>query len=132
MELGLADEIMYENKNADDPEPEKTEDPEKDDQEEDGEEECKGTKSSIQRDDDRADEILFSTRLMGQTILNKLVSFQNNEIPRVEDKADLFASDDSHSGEDASKEPIKIGMDGKTKDGDMPYILLMKQLEFLK
>ena len=102
------------------------------DRKEDGEEENDSTKAVVQRENDHADEIFFSTRLMGQTILNKLVSFQENELPRVEDKADLFVSDDDHSGEDAGNAPIEIGMDGKTKDGDMPYILLMKQLEFLK
>ncbi len=132
VELGLADEIMYENKNAVDPGPEKTEGPEKEDPEEDGEEENDSTKAVVQRENDHADEIFFSTRLMGQTILNKLVSFQENELPRVEDKAGLFVSDDDHSGEDAGNAPIEIGMDGKTKDGFMPYILLMKQLEFLK
>ena len=132
VELGLADEIMYENKNADDPEPDKKEGSEKEDQDEDEEEENDSTKSFMQRKSDHVEEILFSTRLMGQTILNKLVSTPDNEIPLVEDKSEPFVPYDTTSGDGTRNAPIEIGMDGKTKDGDMPYILLMKQLEFLK
>jgi hypothetical protein len=69
---------------------------------------------------------------MGQSILNKLRAHQVNGIPIVEDKAVSSVTDEADSGDDTREAPIEIGMDGKTKDGDMPFILLMKQLEFLK
>ena len=56
---------------------------------------------------------LFSTRMMNAAILNRLNV-------KVEDKKEV--------------EPAKpeIGMDGKTKDGAMPYEILRNQLDFLK
>ena len=36
------------------------------------------------------------------------------------------------TAEDGLPEELVIGMDGKTKDGAMPYELLMKQLDYLK
>jgi hypothetical protein len=81
---------------------------------------------------DHSTGVLFSTRLMGQTILNKLGAPQEMEISREEDMVRPTVTEVSDTGEDTREEPIEIGMDGKTKDGDMPFILLMKQLEFQK
>ena len=55
---------------------------------------------------------MYSTRLMDQAILNRL---------GISDVAEPKARE----------EPL-IGMDGKTKDGAMPYEILKTQLDFLK
>ena len=132
VELGLADEIMYEDKSIYDPEEEEKVETEEEGQEnEDGAEEgAAGSPVHLQKDHSAG--ILFSTRLMGRTILNKLGAPQEMEITRVEDMVRPTVTVVSDTGEDTRETPIEIGMDGKTKDGDMPFILLMKQLEFLK
>ena len=84
VELGFADEVLYDDKKP----------------EGDGE------------DAAPVEARLFSTRLMGQAILNRL-----GVKPMPED----------------TKPPIPvIGLDGKTKDGAMPYEILKNQLDFLR
>ena len=72
--------------------------------EQDPEEEAEDT-----HDTERITAQLFSTRLMNAAIMNKL-------------------------GIEDVKEPEKpeIGFDGKTKDGAMPYDILVQQLELLR
>lgn len=55
---------------------------------------------------------MYSSRMMDQAILNRL-GVSDELQPR------------------AREEPM-IGMDGKTKDGAMPYEILKTQLDFLK
>ena len=55
---------------------------------------------------------MYSSRMMDQAILNRL-GISDELQPR------------------AREEPM-IGMDGKTKDGAMPYEILKTQLDFLK
>ena len=132
VELGLADEIMYEDKSIYDPEEEEKVETEEEGQENEDNAEEGTTGSPVHLQMDHSAGVLFSTRLMGQTILNKLGAPQEMEISRVEDMVQPTVTVVSDTGEDTRETPIEIGMDGKTKDGDMPFILLMKQLEFLK
>jgi len=108
VELGFADEILF-----DDAEPEKEEEGE--DEEPEEEEEQPGIHLEAQ---------LYSTRQMGLTILNRL-GVGNGKPPL-----------DTHTeppgpGEDKPAHPV-IGMDGTTEDGSVPYLILEKQLECLK
>ena len=80
---------------------------------------------------------LYSTRLMGRAIINRIM----DSLP---EGADPAAKGD---GSKASEKPpedgviiedqtdtttVVIGMDGKTADGSMPFAILEKQLEFLR
>ncbi len=98
VELGFADEVLYDVKK---PDPEPDEDGDDDDDE------------KLKKEDGPVLEAtMYSSRIMGQTILNRL---------RVSDTA----------AEEAPVSPV-IGMDGKTEDGAVPYQILMNQLEFLR
>ncbi len=67
----------------------------------------------------------YSTRIMGQTILNRLMTRESAPV------AETIPTEPTPEASDKPDTPA-IGMDGKTKDGAMPYDLLMNQLEFLK
>ena len=67
---------------------------------------------------------LYSTRRMGQVILNRLgVSDQVQQKP-------VDTSPEKPDG-GVPSQPI-IGMDGTTEDGSVPYLILQKQLECLR
>ena len=99
VELGFADEVLYDRKKPE-TEPEGTED---------GEE-------PEEKDGPVLEARMYSSRMMDQTILNRL---------RISDTAVEMPPNDKTSG------PV-IGMDGKTEDGAVPYQILRNQLEFLK
>ena len=52
--------------------------------------------------------------------------------PQVDTASDPPADTDPPDAEDTEPETPVIGMDGRTKDGAMPYDLLKKQLDFLR
>ncbi len=91
VEMGFADEILYDGKKNSEDEGEKPED----------------------ADGPVLEARMYSSRMMDQAILNRL---------RVNDIA---------AEETTPTEPV-IGLDGTTKDGAVPYQILMKQLDFLK
>jgi ATP-dependent Clp protease protease subunit len=178
VDLGFADEILFEDKkdpadadpkkddpDEDDPEKpeEQADDPDKEGGDEDGEEQegkkkpfTQGTANAVWQ---------YSSKLMGETILNRLgadckpeseepgpaATVQAQEPPEagVTPEGDTLTEDavsredavpavDTPSAE-AEKPPMEdrpeapvIGMDGRTENGDMPYELLKKQLEFLR
>ena len=86
----------------------------------------------------------YSSRAMGQAILNRittnshpLADAENHEAasesavleqPEAVKETVVTATDKKPDDLDA----LVIGLNGKTKDGDMPYELLSKQLEFLR
>ena len=102
VELGFADEILYEDKEK--PEPET--DPESDDPD-DPEKEKKGAPT--------LEAVLYQGKVTDRAVLNSI--------------CDLAAPEERSRAEPEA--PI-IGMDGKTKDGAMPYEILRNQLDFLK
>jgi len=109
VELGFADEILYEDKKA--PEEDSEEDPEDPEEpEEDPEEDPQKKKIIIPG----AEAHMYSSRKMDLAILNRLVT--------------------EASGDDVKPKPEepKIGMNGTTADGSMPYEILKRQLDFLK
>lgn len=143
VELGFADEILFDEK----PEPDKKEDepddpeePEKPDQEggdDEGDEKKETEKKPFKLD--TGDALWeYSTRVMGQTILGKITA--------TADKADTNDTPDDKTETPKPAEkgltntaptvtvpdmPV-IGMDGKTADGSMPYEILKQQLAFMR
>ena len=102
VELGFADEILYEDKEK--PEPET--DPEEDDPE-DSEKEKKGAPT--------LEAILYQGKVTDMAVLHSICDQTG---PEEKSRAE--------------PEVPMIGMDGKTKDGAMPYEILRNQLDFLK
>ena len=102
VELGFADEILYEDKEK--PEPET--DPEEDDPE-DPEKEKKGAPT--------LEAILYQGKVTDMAVLKSICDQTG---PEEKSRAE--------------PEVPMIGMDGKTKDGAMPYEILRNQLDFLK
>ena len=107
VELGFDDGILFEDADSDD-------DPdEKEDTDEDNDEEPL-----------RMEAQLYSTRRMGQAILNRL---------GVSDQVQQKPVDTSLEKPDGGVPPQPtIGMDGTTEDGSVPYLILQKQLEYLR
>lgn len=110
VELGFADEILFEAA-----EPEEEEPPEEEGTETEEEEERQGIHLEAQ---------LYSTRQMGLTILNRL-GITDRQPPAG------ISAQEPKPPETPNGTPV-IGMDGKTEDGSMPYQILMKQLECMK
>lgn len=131
LELGFADEILFEDK----PKPEPDEEPEKapdepDKEEEGGDEETEGGEEEKKKPFKLAEAVWqYSTRLMGETILNRLGITDQAEV--LESEADVPAQEPAEAGVD-NTEPPTIGMDGKTEDGSMPYEILKDRLEWMK
>ena len=142
VELGFADEILFDEK----PEPDKKEDdpddpeePEKPDQEggdDEGDEKKETEKKPFKLD--TGDALWeYSTRVMGQTILGKITASAE---PEGTEPSNIGKADDAQKpSEEGLTAPTVtvpdmpvIGMDGKTADGSMPYEILKQQLAFLR
>lgn len=139
VELGFADEILFDEKKPEpekekeEPDEEKSDEPdEKGGEENPDEEEKKPEKKPFKLDSDWS----YSTRIMGQTILGKITA-------SAESKGTDNNSDDKGNAPKPAEKGLTtpmvtipdmpvIGMDGKTKDGAMPYEILIQQLAFLK
>ena len=107
VELGFADGILFEDADSDD-DPDEEEDTGEDNDEEPL----------------RMEAQLYSTRRMGQVILNRL---------GVSDRVQQKPMDTSLEKPDGGVHPQPtIGMDGTTEDGSVPYLILQKQLECLR
>lgn len=140
VELGFADVILFDEK----PAPEKKEDepenpdedkPEKPDEEggdEDGDEKKEAEKKPFKLESDWS----YSTRIMGQTILGKITA--GAETADSDDTSDdkTEAPKPSEKGLTAPTVSVPdmpvIGLDGRTKDGAMPYEILKQQLAFMR
>ena len=141
VELGFADEILFDEK----PEPDKKEEPddpdepEKPDQEggdDEGDEKKETEKKPFKLD--TGDALWeYSTRVMGQTILGKITASAAPDDTELPD--DSKADDAQKPSEEGLTAPTVtvpdtpvIGMDGKTADGSMPYEILKQQLAFMR
>lgn len=131
VELGFADEILFDEKK---PEPENEEESDEgktDDSDEEGgedspdEEGKKPEKKPFKLDSDWS----YSPRIMRQTMLGKITASCENP---DESGSDGKSADTSKPAEKGLNFTPVIGMDGKTKDGAMPYEILKQQLAFLK
>ena len=141
VELGFADEILFDEKpepDKKDDEPDDPDEPEKPDQEggdDEGDEKKETEKKPFKLD--TGDALWeYSTRVMGQTILGKITASAAPE--GTEPPDDSKADDAQKPSEEGLRDtaPIVttpvIGMDGKTADGSMPYEILKQQLSFLR
>lgn len=149
VQLGFADEILFENRQ------EGSLEDEPDEKERSGQESGTGEEEkSVQPEDrDKIAANLFSTRKMNRTILNSLgiADASDDPVPeRMTGKSERLvqpAADKPSDNESVMQEKLMadrmpvvaeappvpiIGMDGKTRDGAMPYELLKKQLDYLK
>ena len=124
VELGFADEILFADKSKpEDPE----EEPDEPDKEEEGGDEEEEKKKPFQLRE--ADAVWqFSSRLMGETILNRYGAECQPENDEPEPEAEAPAQEPPEAGMTA---PV-IGMDGRTEDGSMPYEILKEKLEWMK
>ena len=111
VELGFADEILFEAVEPDEPE----EDPEEEEKPDEKEkpEEDKGI---------HLEASLYSSRQMGLTILNRL------GVTELKPPVDTPAP--APKAPETPPAPV-IDLDGKTEDGSMPFNILMKQLELM-
>ena len=109
VELGFADEVLFEAKQKASDEPEQTPDEEPGEGEE---------KKPFQQD---AAGHLFSSRQMDLIVLNRLGVKPNTPAAQTEPPSDP----------PAEAGPV-LDMDGKTEAGDYSYNVLMKQLEYMK
>lgn len=142
VELGFADEILFDEKKPekeeDEPDEDKPDDPDKDNPDEEGgeddpdEEKKKPEKKPFKLDSDWS----YSTRIMGQTILGKITASCKNP---DESGSDGKSPDTPKFAEKGLTAPVVtipdmpvIGMDGKTKDGSVPYEILKQQLAFMR
>ena len=111
VELGFADEVLFEAVEPDEPE-------------EDPEEEEKPDEKEKPEDDKgiHLEASLYSSRQMGLTILNRL------GVTELKPPVDTPAP--APKAPETPPAPV-IDMDGKTQDGSMPFNILMKQLELM-
>ena len=130
VELGFADEILFENK----PKPEEPdEDPEEEPETEEGEDEGKEGEGTKKKPFKLAEAMWqYSSRLMGETILNRLGAEDNPDTPADGAEAQEPAKEGLTPARNAEPEMPVIGMDGKTPDGAMPYEILKDKLEWLR
>ena len=137
VELGFADEILFENKPRpeEDPEEPEEEDPDKEEGADEGEE---GGEEEKKKPFQLGNAMWqFSSRLMGETILNRIGADCKLEGEEPEPEAGDPAPEPAETGVTDSSEEAKpkapvIGLDGKTEDGAMPYEILKDKLEWLK
>lgn len=167
LDMGFVDEILFKDaenpfapkkkEDDDDPdEPDEEKDPDEGegggDDDDDDEDEKK--KKGIQLAGFALEPLMYSTRQMGLTILNRLgvqkpdpvsvalkettVALETSTVAehsiRLTDEHGEFRSLKSILDELSEKMdvPPTIGMDGRTADGSMPYEILMNQLDCLK
>ena len=127
VELGFADEILFEEKAKEYAEEEEA------DEAENGSESKEGTQKENHSVTVLQSGQLYSTRLMGQAILDRLMGTPQESNP--EEVQEELAQDGIKASADIedniSALPV-IGMDGRTADGSVPFAILEKQLEFLK
>ncbi len=136
VELGFADEILFADKPKEDPDEDEPEekpdtDPDEPDKEEEGEDEKEEQKKPFKL----AEAVWqYSTKAMGQTILNRLGVSDEAAVPETNAQAQEPAEAGVTTDPPVAEEPKLpvIGMDGKTEDGSVPYEILKDRLEWMK
>ena len=117
VELGFADEILFE---AVEPEGPDEEDPDEDEDDTDPEEEKEeGIHLTAQ---------MYSSRQMGLTILNRL-GVREEKPPSDTPKPPVEGKPPAEP--EPPERPV-LDLDGKTEDGSVPYNILLKQLECMR
>ena len=152
VELGFADEILFENKPKPEEDPDKPDEGNEPDTEEGGDEGEEGGEKEKKKPFKLAEAMWqYSSRVMGETILNRVGAEDTDAGGQPEEAAGPETQEPvegiANTGEpDLTETPAKpeppvtntqpempvIGMDGKTRDGAMPYEILKDKLEWLK
>ena len=139
VELGFADVILFEDKPREDQEPEQPDNPTRE-----GDEDGKGEEGKKPLKLKEADAVWqYSSRLMGETILNRIGADEviHGEGPEPEDtdpaqepaETGLTGAEEAEIPPAEDKPPMPvIGLNGKTEDGSMPYEILKDKLEWLR
>lgn len=152
VELGFADDILFSDKKEDESdgdesgEQETHEEQAGGDENPDEEETSEGTEEEEETEKEGGKAIkieagvpqIYSSRKMELAILNRLMAEEPKKAvapaKQSEKAVETTPVEDKASVED--KEPVKdtdsIGLDGKTKDGSVPYLILEKQLNLLR
>ena len=148
VELGFDDEILFAVKpKEEDPEEDEPDgDPDEPDKEEEGGDEKEEQKKPFKLKEAGA-VWQYSTKAMGQTILNRLGVSDEASAPETNAPApkpaeagvsgvtnqteETSASDNTEKVSDKPAVPV-IGMDGRTEDGSVPYEILKDRLEWMK
>lgn len=129
VELGFADEILFAKKedepDSDPADPENLDNPEENPDSKPGED---GEKQPLQMD---AAGHLFSSRQMDLIVLNRL-GVKPEAVGQKHTAPEKPPADPKTSAEPPANSKPVLDMDGKTKDGSIPYNILMKQLECMK
>ena len=126
VELGFADEIMFADKKTEtEPDPEEQEDGDSDGDDDTPEEEKNGAVHLLaQASVETLEGVLYSTRAMGQTILNSIGAFAEDEAPHTEGEAPP-AEDESEGeatpvAEDTAAQEEPVNADPETEDHSPP------------
>ena len=138
VELGFADEILFVDKPKEDPDEDEPEekpdaDPDEPDKEEEGGDEKEEQKKPFKLKEAGA-VWQYSTKAMGQTILNRLGVSDEAAVPETDAPAQKSAEAGVNTDPPAAEEPKPpvIGMDGRTEDGSVPYEILKDRLEWMR
>ena len=145
VEMGFADEILFEDKSKPEPEEEPEQEPDEPDKEENGSEETEKKPFKLEGSDAVWQ---YSTRIMGETILNRCGFYDKAEDSKPQTGTETPEQPEAGVTPPVADEPeqpptdmvetptvndhIVIGMDGKTKDGAMPYEILKDKLEWMR
>ena len=133
VELGFADEILFDEKKSEPDKTEEPEEPEKPDEEGDNEDEDEKKPLTLDNGDALWE---YSTRVMGQTILGKITA--SSETTNTDDTPNDTTETTKPSEKGLTAPTVSvpdmpvIGLDGRTKDGAMPYEILKQQLAFMR
>lgn len=138
VELGFADEILFADKPKEDPDEDESEekpdtDPDEPDKEEEGGDEKEEQKKPFKLKEAGA-VWQYSTKAMGQTILNRLGVSDEAAVPETNAPAQEPAEAGVDTDPPVAEEPKPpvIGMDGRTEDGSVPYEILKDRLEWMR
>jgi ATP-dependent Clp protease protease subunit len=138
VELGFADEILFADKPKEDPDEDEPEekpdtDPDEPDKEEEGGDEKEEQKKPFKLKEAGA-VWQYSTKTMGQTILNRLGVSDEAAVPETDAPAQESAEAGITADPPVAEEPKPpvIGMDGRTEDGSVPYEILKDRLEWMR
>lgn len=138
VELGFADEILFADKPKEDPDEDEPEekpdtDPDEPDKEEEGGDEKEEQEKPFKLKEAGA-VWQYSTKTMGQTILNRLGVSDEAAVPETDAPAQESAEAGVTADPPVAEEPKPpvIGMDGRTEDGSVPYEILKDRLEWMR
>lgn len=126
VELGFADEIMFADKKSEtEPDPEEQEDEDSDGDDDTPEEEKNGAVHLLaQASVETLEGVLYSTRAMGQTILNSIGAFAEGEAPLTEGEAPPAEGEPEGEAtpvaEDTAAQEEPVNADPETEDHSPP------------